>query len=298
MTGTTTPALGIVLVPTLPPEALHPLAAAADRHLDELWLWEDCFKESSIAAAGAALGWTERVRVGIGLAPVPLRNVALLAMELATLHRLFPGRLLPGIGHGVQAWMGQVGARAASPLTLLREHAEALRLLLDGHEVTVAGRYVTLDRVRLDWPPEPGTPVLVGGTGPRTLELAGRVGDGILIGSVTSHAELADSVAAAHGGWVEGRGAAGVRMPVVTHLMAATGPGAEERLADELRRWDRTDAAPGRGVAGGAEVVAEAVRALARIGATSVVVQPTEDEPDLEGFVEFVGRDVRAALER
>ncbi len=298
MTETTVPALGVVLVPTLPPEALHPLVAAADRHLDELWLWEDCFKESSIAAAGAALAWSERVRVGIGLAPVPLRNVALLAMEIATLHRLFPGRLLPGIGHGVQDWMGQVGARAASPLTLLREHAEALRRLLDGHEVSVSGRYVTLDRVRLDWPPEPGTPLLVGGTGPRTLELAGRVGDGILIGSATSDAELAASVAAAQAGWVAGRGAAGGRMPVVTHLLTATGPGAEQRIADELRRWDRTDGALGRGVAGDARTVADAVRRLAEIGATSVIIQPTEDEPDLEGLVEFVGRDVRSALGR
>jgi hypothetical protein len=57
---TTIPTLGVVLVPTLAPEALRPLALAADRHLDELWLWEDCFKESSIAAAGAALAWTER----------------------------------------------------------------------------------------------------------------------------------------------------------------------------------------------------------------------------------------------
>ena len=164
----------MVLVPTLPPEALHPLATAADRHLDELWLWEDCFKESSVAAAGAALAWTERVRVGIGLAPVPLRNVALMAMELATLHRLFPGRLLPGIGHGVQDWMGQVGARAASPLTLLREHAGALRLLLDGHEVTVSGRYVSLDRVRLDWPPEPALPCSSAGAGRARSSSPGR----------------------------------------------------------------------------------------------------------------------------
>lgn len=297
MTAFATPALGVVLVPTLPPEALRPLAEAAEHHLDELWLWEDCFKESSIAAAGAVLAWTDRVRVGIGLAPVPLRNVALMAMELATLHRLFPGRLLPGIGHGVQDWMGQVGARPASPLTLLREYAEALRLLLDGHEVTVTGRYVSLDRVRLDWPPEPGTPLLVGGTGPRTLGLAGAVGDGIVIGSVTSEAELAESVAAARSGWAtSGRG--GGRMPVVTHLLAATGPGAEQRLADELRRWDRADGAPGRGVAGDARTVADAVRRLAEIGATSVVFQPTEDEPDLLGFAEFVGRDVRAALLR
>jgi 5,10-methylenetetrahydromethanopterin reductase len=261
---TTVPTLGVVLVPTLPPEALHPLALAADRHLDELWLWEDCFKESSIAAAGAALAWTERVRVGIGLAPVPLRNVALLAMELATLHRLFPGRLLPGIGHGVQDWMAQVGARPASPLTLLREHAEALRRLLDGEEVTVSGRYVHLDRVRLDWPPVAGTPLYVGGTGPRTLELAGAVGDGILLGSDLSVADVAESVAAARLGWAED-----APMPVVTHLLVTTRD------------------------AGG---VADDVRDLTAVGVTTVVFQPGEDESDLEGFVEFVGRDVRAAL--
>ena len=290
------PTLGVVLVPTLPPEALEPLAAAADRHLDELWVWEDCFKESGIAAAAVALARTTRVRVGIGLAPVPLRNVALLAMEVATLHRLFPGRFLPGIGHGVQDWMGQVGARVESPLTLLREHAEALRRLLDGHEVSVSGRHVHLDAVQLDWPPAPGTPLLIGGGGPRTLELAGRYGDGILIGSAVSEAELEVSVAAAHRGWAAGRGANGAQMPVLTHLIAATGPEAQQRLDDELARWGHVDGAPGRGVAGDASTIADAVRRLAALGASTVVFQPTQDEPDLDGFVEFVGRDVRAAL--
>ena len=292
------PTLGVVLVPTLPPEALRPLAAAADMHLDELWLWEDCFKESAVASAAAALAWTARVRVGIGLAPVPLRNVALLAMELATLHRLFPGRLRPGIGHGVQDWMGQVGARAASPLTLLGEYAQALRQLLDGQKVTVSGRYVRLDRVRLDWPPEPGTPLLIGGGGPKTLELAGRLGDGIVVGSAVSEAELGDAVAAGRVGWAGAREGTGAPMPVVTHLLAATGPGAEQRLADELGRWGRADGAPGRGVAGDATTVADAVQRLAALGASTVVLQPTEDEPDLEDFVRFVGQDVRSALAR
>ena len=40
-------------------------------------------------------------------------------MEIATIERLFPGRFVPAIGHGVQRWMGQVGARVESPLTLL-----------------------------------------------------------------------------------------------------------------------------------------------------------------------------------
>ena len=85
-------ALGITFVPSLPPEQLRGLATAAEESgLDELWVWEDCFKESGIASATAALAWTSRIRVGIGLLPVPLRNVALTAMELATMERMFPG---------------------------------------------------------------------------------------------------------------------------------------------------------------------------------------------------------------
>ena len=87
-------------------------------------------------------------------------------------------------------------------------------------------------------------------------------------------------------------------MPVVTHLLVATGPGAERRLAEELGRWGRADGAPGRGVAGAATAVADAVRRLAALGATTVVVQPTEDEPDLQALVRFVGEDVRSELAR
>jgi alkanesulfonate monooxygenase SsuD/methylene tetrahydromethanopterin reductase-like flavin-dependent oxidoreductase (luciferase family) len=135
--------LGLIFLPQLAPERLREVTRAADTAgLDELWLWEDCFFESGIASAAAALAWTERVRVGIGLLPVPLRNVALTAMEMATLQRLFPGRARIAVGHGVQSWMGQVGARAGSPLTLLREQLTALRALLDGQEVSTKGRYV------------------------------------------------------------------------------------------------------------------------------------------------------------
>lgn len=146
--------LGVVFLPQLPPERLHAVARAADdAGLDELWLWEGCFRESGIACAAAALAWTERLRIGIGLLPVPLRNVAITAMETATLHRLFPDRPIVAVGHGVQNWMGQVGARPDSPITLLREYTTALRALLRGESLTTAGRYVTLDKVALDWPP-------------------------------------------------------------------------------------------------------------------------------------------------
>ena len=164
------PTLGLAYVPTLPPERLRSIAVAVEEAgLDELWVWEDCFKESAIASATAALAWTSRLTVGIGLMPAPLRNVAVCAMEVAMLARMFPGRLIAGVGHGVQDWMGQVGARVASPLTLLEEYAGALRRLLGGERVSVAGRYVTLDGVALDWPPDIVPPLMLGGAGPKSL---------------------------------------------------------------------------------------------------------------------------------
>src|SRR5271154_1837487 len=120
------PTLAAIFTPDQPPERLGAVAAAAEAAgLAQLWVWEDCFRESGIATATAVLATTSRLTVGIGLLPVPLRNVALTAMEIATLARLFPGRLTVGVGHGVQDWMGQVGARVESPMTLLREYTGA-----------------------------------------------------------------------------------------------------------------------------------------------------------------------------
>ncbi|WP_347757185.1 LLM class flavin-dependent oxidoreductase [Agrococcus sp. ProA11] len=176
------PTLGLILPPDQAPERFLDVARAAETAgVDELWVWEDCFGQSGTSTAAAVLAATERIRVGLGLMPVPLRNVALTAMEIATIARMFPDRFLPGIGHGVLEWMAQAGVRAASPLTLLREQATALRTLLSGKSLTVDGRYVQLDGVQLRWPTPEAPPLLIGGGGPKTLALAAELSDGVLL---------------------------------------------------------------------------------------------------------------------
>ena len=283
--------LGAVFLPALPPERLRDVARAADRAgLEELWLWEDCFRESGIAGAAAVLAWTDRLRVGVGLLPAPLRNVALTAMEIATLHRLFPGRIEVGVGHGVQDWMGQVGARAESPVGLLREYVTALRALLSGGEVTVAGRYVCLDGVRLDWPPLQAPALTAGASGPRSLRVCGEVADGTILTGGTSP----DGVRRARRLVDEGRAAAGRSDPpsITVYVLTATGPGAEQRLAAEQRAWGY-DLTGEVGVAGDARAVAAAIGRWADAGADRVVLQPTADTADPEGFVRFVAQEVR-----
>ena len=189
------PTLAAIFPPTQAPERLNPVASAAEgAGLAQLWVWEDCFSESGIATATAIPAATSRVTVGIGLLPVPLRNVALTAMEIATMARLFPGRLTAGVGHGVLDWMGQVGARVESPMTLLREYTIALCALLHGDTVTTHGRYVHLDEVALDWPPAVVPPLLVGGIRPRTVSLACELADGLIIPGGVSPDDVRTSV--------------------------------------------------------------------------------------------------------
>jgi alkanesulfonate monooxygenase SsuD/methylene tetrahydromethanopterin reductase-like flavin-dependent oxidoreductase (luciferase family) len=286
--------LGAIFRPDLPPERLHAVARAADEAgLDELWLWEDCFKEGGVAAAAAALAWTDRVRIGIGVFPVPLRNVALAAMEIASLDRLFPGRFIVGVGHGVQEWMAQVGMGVDSPLTLLREYLTALRALLRGEQVSTDGRYVRLDAVALDWPPETAPAILAGAVGPRTLQLSGQHADGTILTAATSPDRL--RLARIH--IDEGRAAAARTdpHPVVVYLQVATGPNAAQRLAAEQRR-SGSDPSEEVGVAGDAGAVVDAARRLETAGADSVVLQPTADEADPVGFVRFVGSEIRPLL--
>jgi alkanesulfonate monooxygenase SsuD/methylene tetrahydromethanopterin reductase-like flavin-dependent oxidoreductase (luciferase family) len=283
--------LGAVFLPQLPPERLRAVAEAADEAgLEELWLWEDCFRESGIAAAAAALAWTRQLRVGVGLLPAPLRNVALTAMEIATLHRLFPQRVHVGVGHGVQDWMGQVGARVDAPITLLREYLTALRRLLAGEQVTVAGRYVRLDRVALDWPPPSAPALLAGATGPRSMRLSGEVADGTILSGGTTPEGVRQARRLLTDGGVAGRRDGPHRVAV--YVLAATGPGAAERLAAGQRGWG-LDPDQDVGVAGDAPAVAAGVARWAAAGADTVVLQPTADDPDPAGFVRFVAREVR-----
>ena len=255
------PTIGVTFRPQLAPEELRGVVEVADAAgVDELWLWEDCFLEGGLTTSVAALAWSDRLRVGIGVLPVPMRNPALAAMEAATVARLFPGRFVLGLGHGVQEWMHQIGAGVESPMTLLREHATAVRDLLAGRTVEVRGRYVRLDAVTLDWPPAQPPELLLAGRGPKTVALAGEIAEGVIldgngtVDDVRRARDLVDEARAAAGR--PGRGRVVAYAPVETR-----GDGLAARVA---------------------EMLAE----LAEAGADTVVLEAPEDAPDPRPMLE------------
>lgn len=174
--------IGLVLGSTVGPEDLVPAARRAESAgFDELWLSEDFFFSGGIAGAEIVLSATGSIRVGLGVVSAVVRHPALLAMELATLARAHPGRVLPGIGLGVPAWMRQMGVLPASPLTAVRECLSMVQRLLAGEHVTEAGDVFSADDVHLVYPPTGPLPIRLGVTGPKMLQLSGELADGSIL---------------------------------------------------------------------------------------------------------------------
>ena len=235
--------------------------------VDQLWVIEDCFYTAGISLAATALARTERLTVGLGILPAVARNPAVTAMELATLANLAPGRLLAGIGHGVQEWMEQMGARTPSPLTTLEEVITVVRRLLHGETVTFEGREVTMRDVTLDAAPDVTPPVLAGVGGPKSLALAGQIADGVVLAegagptfvrqaissagapdpfrvSVFTALGVADDAATAHrimapfvAGLLEGGGAAVLAHPHIEEIQERFRARGVDGIADMPSDW-------------------------------------------------------------
>jgi len=258
------------------PEALPAFARALDAvPVDDLWVVEDLGWAGGMTSAAIALGATERLRVGLGIAPAPLRNPVLLAMELATLARAYPGRLTAGVGHGVPGWMAQVGAGTPHKLALLGDTITAVRTLLRGETLTLHGETVTVDGVRLVHPPAQVPPVVAGVVRPRSLALSGRVADGTVLPEGIGPA----AVTAAR----RQIGATGPHeLTVFTYLSPdPDAPALAELVADQAG-WLGVDPAELYSAAGPADLAAERVRALWDAGVDTVAVRPLTDDPIAE----------------
>lgn len=183
--------LGVVFTADRQPEELPAFAVAAEEAgLDEVWVWEDCFYAGGISASAAALATTERITVGLGVMPVVFRNPVATAMEIATLARLYPGRFIAGLGHGVPGWMEQIGAMPAKPMRALEETTSSIRRLLDGERFSLEGEHVSLHDVGLEHPPGVRPPVALGVRRPVGLKISGRSADGTILGEPSSPAYI------------------------------------------------------------------------------------------------------------
>lgn len=185
MTPTPRGRIGLLLASATPPEEVAALSKKAEElGFQELWVPEDYFFGGGISTAAITLAATERIAVGVGVVASVVRHPAVTAMEIATLARAFPGRILPGIGHGVPAWTNQMGLTNKSPMSALRETLTSLRALLAGETVSTEGKTFTFRDVTLTHPAPDKVPLYTGVLGDKGIALTGELADGLLVSAL------------------------------------------------------------------------------------------------------------------
>ena len=138
----------------------------------------------AIATLTAAASVTSRLRLGTLVASPNFRHPVHFAREVTALDDVSAGRLLLGIGAGGLGFDATVlGAPALAPRVRadrFAEFAELLDLLLREDRVTWHGTHYTAVDARSTpgCVQAPRVPFVVAGTGPRSLRLAARFGQG------------------------------------------------------------------------------------------------------------------------
>ncbi len=119
---------------------------------------------------------TRRIRIGPLVVHPYTRHPAVNANALATVNEIAGGRVIANIGAGDRP-VRELGHPVAK-VGVVREAVAAIRRLLAGERVDFAGEAFRLEGAALRFG-RPAMPLFVTASGPRMLELAGEVADGV-----------------------------------------------------------------------------------------------------------------------
>jgi 5,10-methylenetetrahydromethanopterin reductase len=158
---------------------------AEERGFEAVWQAESRLVREATVPMAAYAAVTGRIAVGAGVVNNWTRNVGLLAATFSTLDDLAPGRIRLGIGAWWEPLATKVGVHRHHTLEAMRETVEAVRHLLAMERVSYHGEFVHLEDVEIDIvhgdrAPK-HVPIYIGATAMRMMELAGEIGDGVLL---------------------------------------------------------------------------------------------------------------------
>ncbi len=173
--------LGIFLEALPLSEVLRFARRCDERGWESAWLPEITFGDAFVPAAAAAME-TSRLRLATGVVGIWSRSAVTMALTAASMSQLGPGRMILGLGLQAKAYVEDWhGAHYGQTLTAMREYVTILRRILRGECVTFEGEVFRVKNFQLHTPlPEKPIPIYVAAVGPKMVELAAEIADGLL----------------------------------------------------------------------------------------------------------------------
>jgi 5,10-methylenetetrahydromethanopterin reductase len=167
---------GVGLFPTEPLGKMIQLAKLSeDLGFSHVWIGDShlIWREAYVNMAAAALNTTS-VKLGTGVTNPLTRHPSVVASAYATLEELAPGRFIVGIGLGDSS-VETMGMKPAK-LSYFEQTIQQMRALLRGEEVQLE-----TGKIHLKHPTINKIPIYIAASGPKMLELSGKIADGIIV---------------------------------------------------------------------------------------------------------------------
>src|SRR5207344_3292072 len=167
---------GVGLFPTEPLEKMIHLAKVTEEvGFSHIWVGDShlIWREAYINMAAMMLN-TSKVKMGTGVTNPLTRHPSVIASGYATLEEYGPGRMIVGIGLGDSS-VETMGMKPAK-LSYFEKTMQQMRELFAGKEVQL-----DTGKIHLLHPCKGNIPIYIAASGPKMLELSGRIADGIIV---------------------------------------------------------------------------------------------------------------------
>jgi len=172
---------GIEFVPNMKYYELeYYVKLAEDSKFDFVWI-TDHYNNRNVYAMLTILALkTNTIKMGSGVTNPYHINPAVTASAIATINEISNGRAVLGIGAGDKVTFDRIGISWEKPLARMREAVEIIKALHAGKPVKYDGSIFKFNGARMDF--KAGEiPIYIGAQGPKMLQLAAELGDGVLI---------------------------------------------------------------------------------------------------------------------
>ncbi|OUJ18120.1 Coenzyme F420-dependent N5N10-methylene tetrahydromethanopterin reductase Mer [Methanonatronarchaeum thermophilum] len=172
---------GVELLPNRPVEEVVEIGCRQEEiGVDQLWV-ADHFNNRNIycVLTGIAVE-TSSVSLGPGVTNPYVVHPGITASAISTVDEVSGGRAMLGLGAGDRTTINKLGLDWDKPVSRTQEAVYVIRRLVRGERLTHDCDFFELDSAKLDIS-STEIPIFVGGQGPKMLEMAGLVGDGVLI---------------------------------------------------------------------------------------------------------------------
>ena len=167
---------GIEFVPQIPLDELVRLVKLAeDVGFEYAWITDHYNNKNVYETLALIAANTETIKMGPGVTNPYVRSPAISASAIATIDEISNGRATFGIGPGDKATFDALGIAWEKPVSTIKAAIADINTLLDGGKTEAGAALGGAKKV------QDAIPIYMGAQGPKMLETAGEIADGVLI---------------------------------------------------------------------------------------------------------------------